>query len=131
MRNPDREIGVAEVRCDLLRSPGSFHRDNLTIRFSWSLDKPETPVFSRRKLQHDIVDNSTFSKSLSFDDNLSFNTQSGSQWDGLRHVVHRDTGLLYNGVEKSQILGPQSTDVLGLNSEFIDLFAMTSIARST
>lgn len=76
-------------------------------------------MFGRQKLSHNIIDNSTFSGSASFDDEVSFNTQSGSQWDGLRHAVYRDQSLLYNGVTKQEIMGPDSTDVLGINSEFI------------
>jgi hypothetical protein len=57
---------------------------------------------------------------------VSFNTQSGSQWDGLRHAIYREKGLLYNGVTKAEVMGANSTDVLGLNSKFycqdFDLF---------
>jgi hypothetical protein len=34
----------------------------------------------------------------------SFNTQSSSQWDGLRHNGHRQYGF-YNGVTEEQIMG--------------------------
>lgn len=89
----------------------------LTQYGSWSLDKPNIPVFKRQKLGHEIVDNSTFSASASFDDNLSLNTQSGSQWDGLRHVVHRESGKLYNGIRKWEVDGPQASTVLGIDSK--------------
>lgn len=32
-----------------------------------------------------------------FDDELTFNTQTSSQWDSLCHVAHQPTGLTYNG----------------------------------
>jgi hypothetical protein len=63
------------------------------------------PVFKRQPLTHTVIDNSTFSPSQSFDDTISFNTQAGSQWDGLRHVVHEGSQKLYNGVTKEQITG--------------------------
>jgi len=85
---------------------------------SWSLDNPRIPVFGRQKLIHKVIDNSTFSASASFDDELTFNTQAGSQWDGLRHAVYKEKSLLYNGVTKDEILGPNSTDILGINSKF-------------
>jgi hypothetical protein len=81
------------------------------------LDKPNIPVFRRRKLEHTIIDNSTKGSSGSYDDTVSFNTQSGSQWDGLRHVVHREVGALYNGVTKDEIDGPQRTGLLGIDSK--------------
>jgi len=87
--------------------------------YSWSLDNPKLPVFRRQKLLHKIIDNSTFSNSASFDDEVTFNTQAGSQWDGLRHAVYRKKELLYIGVSKEEIQGPKSTDVLGINSKFI------------
>lgn len=89
---------------------------SLTISFSWSLDKPKIPVFQRQELHHTVIDNS-FKNSASFDDHVSFNTQSGSQWDGLRHVIHREADALYNGVKKSEIIGPNSTNILGIHSE--------------
>ncbi|KAI4734232.1 hypothetical protein E4T50_15221 [Aureobasidium sp. EXF-12298] len=89
-------------------------QDGITYRLSsWALDKPHRPVFGRQQPEHKIVDNSLFSQSMSFDDVLSFNTQSSSQWDGLRHVIHRQTGLLYNGVTKDEVF---NTTKLGLQS---------------
>ncbi|KAI9743672.1 MAG: hypothetical protein M1818_002988 [Claussenomyces sp. TS43310] len=81
----------------------------------WPLDKPSIPVFHRQQLRHTIIDNSQFSSSASFDDALSLNTQSGSQWDGLRHVIHREANALYNGFTKEEIVGPDATNVLGIN----------------
>jgi hypothetical protein len=37
------------------------------------------------------------------DDTLFLNTQSGSQWDGLRHFGVLDHGVFYNGVQASSI----------------------------
>lgn len=89
----------------------------LTENISLSMDKPKVPVFERQKLQHTIRDNRTFSSSQSFDDKVLFNTQAGSQWDGLRHVIHEQSGLLYNGFKESCIVGPEANDVLGIHRE--------------
>ena len=75
------------------------------------------PVFERQEMKHTIRDNTSFSSSQSFDDTILFNTQAGSQWDGLRHVIHEDTGMLYNGVRKAEIMGPQASNVLGIHSK--------------
>ncbi|GAB7356249.1 hypothetical protein MBLNU459_g7063t1 [Dothideomycetes sp. NU459] len=90
-------------------------RDGISVSLNWSMNKPSTPVFGRQKLCQTIIDNNLFSASTSFDDEVSFNTQSGSQWDGLRHVIHRDSGKLYNGVAKSEVAGPHASSVLGLH----------------
>jgi hypothetical protein len=79
------------------------------------LNQPDVPVFGRQPLDHTVIDNHTFSPSQSFDDTISFNTQSGSQWDGLRHVVHEKSGRLYNGISKEQITGESRTTTLGID----------------
>ncbi|KAF9886575.1 hypothetical protein FE257_011347 [Aspergillus nanangensis] len=56
--------------------------------------------------------------SQSFDDTVSFNTQAGSQWDGLRHVVHEGSQKLYNGVPKEQIAGGHTSTKLGIDRKF-------------
>lgn len=75
-------------------------------------------MFNRQKFDHKIIDNSTFSSSASFDDEIHINTQSGSQWDGLRHVINTEAGALYNGVKKAEVT---SSTVLGLDSKTLVL----------
>jgi kynurenine formamidase len=58
------------------------------------------PLFGRAAVAHKIVNLGP----LAHDDLLdSFNTQEGSQWDGLAHVGHLKHGRFYNGVEASEI----------------------------
>lgn len=85
---------------------------------SLPLDEPGVPVFKRKPLEHTIIDNSSFSASQSYDDVISINTQAGSQWDGLRHVVHEESGHLYNGTSKTEIKGSASTTKLGIDREY-------------
>jgi hypothetical protein len=94
---------------------GFAHSERLLTPDSLPLNQPDVPVFGRKPLDHIVIDNHAFSPSHSFDDTISFNTQSGSQWDGLRHVVHETSGLLYNGVSKEQITGEPRTTVLGID----------------
>jgi hypothetical protein len=47
------------------------------------LDEPDPPTFGREKFRHEIKD---IANGISFDDMYSLNTQSGTQWDGFRHV---------------------------------------------
>lgn len=89
------------------------------------MNKPNVAVFHRQKLEHTIRDNSTLG-SQSFDDTVLFNTQAGSQWDGLRHVLHEETACLYNGVKKSEIIGPNATNVLGIDSKPIHAIVLSS-----
>jgi len=66
---------------------------------NWELEQPDPPLFSRATLQHTIKRR----RANVFDDVYdNFNTQSSSQWDGLRHFGHPEHGF-YNGVTEAQI----------------------------
>ncbi len=60
------------------------------------------PLFSRAEVTHRVVPLAPFANDDVVD---NFNTQEGSQWDGLAHVGHRRLGSYYNGVLSSEI-GP-------------------------
>lgn len=40
---------------------------------------------------------------FSYDDEISVNTQAGSQWDGIRHWGHQETGTYYNNVKHADV----------------------------
>lgn len=68
---------------------------------NWELGLPDPPLFSRAALRHSIARR----RHNVFDDVYdNFNTQSSSQWDGLRHYGHPKHGF-YNGATEEQILG--------------------------
>lgn len=48
----------------------------------------------------------------SFDDEVRLNPQAGSQWDGLRHFGHTETGLYYNNIHHDELL---STNRIGVD----------------
>ena len=50
---------------------------------SLPLDVPEKPAFGRQPFEHKI---SPLVEGVAYDDTYSLNTQSGTQWDGFRHV---------------------------------------------
>lgn len=54
------------------------------------------------------------------DDRITFNTQTSSQWDGLRHWGF-DDGRFYNGLTQDEILGGK-TSRLGINGESLAAF---------
>lgn len=64
------------------------------------LNIPGPSFFGRKPLKHRI-------KSIgkgAFDDEISINTQSSSQWDGFRHFADPKTGCHYNGVASDEIV---------------------------
>ena len=73
------------------------------------------PLFNRSQINHQIRDRTGEGKR--FDDVYhDFNTQTSSQWDGLRHVCHNDSSIFYNNIPVSNIApGPDATDRLGIH----------------
>ena len=47
------------------------------------LDTPTQPAFGRETFHHEIKE---LAENLAYDDLYTMNTQSGTQWDGFRHV---------------------------------------------
>jgi len=74
---------------------------------AFRLDAPinyaDPPLFNRAPARHTIVSFERFGL-LGHDDSLdAYNTQEGSQWDGLCHVGHVTHRKFYNGVTADQI----------------------------
>lgn len=65
---------------------------------------PEQPAFGRETFKLAIK---ALRPGFAYDDTYSLNTQSGTQWDGFRHVADAATGLFYNGTKGSDIDGEE------------------------
>jgi len=50
------------------------------------------------------------------DDILHINTQSSSQWDGLRHFAYQDHKTFYNGLKEEEITGADKTMRIGVQA---------------
>ncbi|CAD6582764.1 MAG: hypothetical protein TREMPRED_003382 [Tremellales sp. Tagirdzhanova-0007] len=70
------------------------------ITINWPMNLPSFPAFGRQAFEHRII--SKHPRPV-HDDVLHFNTQSGSQWDGLRHYGFKEHKLFYNGVTPEEI----------------------------
>ncbi|KAJ3548800.1 hypothetical protein NM208_g820 [Fusarium decemcellulare] len=72
---------------------------------NWPLDAYTYVGFQRKKLEFDIIDGKavTGGKFLANDDEISFNTQISTQWDGLCHFGHTSTSLYYNGATHEEL----------------------------
>ena len=85
---PERVTGAAKLV-----------RKGSTFPMNWDLEKPNPPQFFRQVLRHTITRPGGIGHDDIYD---NFNTQSSTQWDGLRHVGHPDYGY-YNGVPPERI----------------------------
>jgi len=71
-------------------------------RLDLPLDTPTQPAFGREKFEHTIK---VLAEGIAYDDLYSLNTQSGTQWDGFRHMAHVPTQTFYNGTKASDFAG--------------------------
>jgi len=98
----DDQIGTLNLLTpERVAAAARLVRHGQVFALNWELEQPHPPLFNRATLQHTIKRR----RHNVFDDVYdNFNTQSSSQWDGLRHYGHREFGF-YNGVTEEQITG--------------------------
>ncbi|KAJ0334457.1 hypothetical protein COL5a_000515 [Colletotrichum fioriniae] len=70
------------------------------VSLNWPLTAQTAPFFNRRAFHHDL-----YRKHPRFvnDDEWTFNSQSSSQWDGLRHFGYQKEEKFYNGVSMDEV----------------------------
>ncbi|GJJ11767.1 hypothetical protein Clacol_006005 [Clathrus columnatus] len=64
---------------------------------------PSKPMFNRKLPEHRLVSNTPVPRPAANDDELHINTQSGTQWDGLRHFGIFSAKCFYQGVKADSI----------------------------
>jgi kynurenine formamidase len=87
-------------------------RTGETARLDLPLNIPAQPAFGRCKFEHRIK---AIHEGMAYDDEYTLNTQSGTQWDGFRHVAHMQTGtgVFYNGGSSGDFRGEKGDDEEG------------------
>src|SRR5579871_6274242 len=71
-----------------------------TFRLDTKVGFAKPPLFGRAKVVHRIVPLGPVANDDIYD---NYNTQEGSQWDGLAHVGHPRHKLFYGGVKPEEI----------------------------
>ncbi|GIZ47900.1 hypothetical protein CKM354_001097700 [Cercospora kikuchii] len=103
----DDELGrLNMLTTDRKLAAAKLIRTGETINLDLRSDLPSPPVFGREPFQHEIK---KLNGGQGNDDLFHMNTQSGSQWDGYRHVAtkHNDKWIFYNGITQEDIESPQ------------------------
>jgi len=73
------------------------------FRLDTRINYAKPPLFARAPARHNITKFDQFGL-LGHDDSLdNYNTQEGSQWDGLAHVGHMRHRAFYNGIKSEDI----------------------------
>jgi len=105
------EIGTLNLLTqDVVVAARSEIQTGRSVALNWGMEKLHQPGFNRTSLQHKFVDwrvkarESGGPEFFSYDDEITVNTQAGSQWDGLRHWGHQPTGFYYNGLHHDDVL---------------------------
>ncbi|EQB47859.1 hypothetical protein CGLO_12961 [Colletotrichum gloeosporioides Cg-14] len=75
----------------------------VSVSLNWPLERIEDPGHNRTKIKHRFLDLKP--TLVGHDDEICINTQTSSQWDGLRHWAHQDSGKYYNGLTHDEISG--------------------------
>ncbi|KAI0261792.1 hypothetical protein BC834DRAFT_429828 [Gloeopeniophorella convolvens] len=113
-----------EIRCvaprPLLTAPSTlWRRTGKTVSLNWPIHFLEKPMFNRRSPHVE-----SFFKVFDVrDEEIHINSQSGSQWDGLKHFPLVDYKVLYQGIPtRSLPIGPSVfPDPLNVDPELIKL----------
>ncbi|KAF8514692.1 hypothetical protein BU17DRAFT_94199 [Hysterangium stoloniferum] len=99
----DDELGTVNLLTDevVAKAAKEEIKSGKRITLSWPINFPAKPVFGRRSPEHTILVHPAVP--VVNDDELYINTQSGSQWDGLRHFGIISEGVFYQGVKPEEI----------------------------
>ncbi|KAJ4290390.1 hypothetical protein N0V90_010606 [Kalmusia sp. IMI 367209] len=68
------------------------------VQLDWPLHNVQFPGFNRKPFAQTKINMADFLPFTAMDDEVYINTQSGSQWDSLKHFAHQATGKYYNGL---------------------------------
>ncbi|KAF2014115.1 putative cyclase [Aaosphaeria arxii CBS 175.79] len=94
------------------------------VSLNLPLNIPDPALFGRKGLHHQIH---KLGPGAFNDDQLTYNTQSSSQWDGFRHFADPKSGFFYNGL-KTDDLSREEGDDLSLTTRLgIDAWAKRGI----
>ncbi|KAJ3536863.1 hypothetical protein NM208_g6540 [Fusarium decemcellulare] len=77
------------------------------VSLDYPLNAVKDPGHNRIPLAHKFKDLRPIVVGL--DEEITINTQTSSQWDGLRHWAHQGSQLYYNGLTHEEICGPNKT----------------------
>ncbi|KAF5328690.1 hypothetical protein D9619_011693 [Psilocybe cf. subviscida] len=74
------------------------------VSLNWELHKPFPAGYRRKGLEHKTFKMPAITHPVIMDDEVHFNTQCSSQWDGFRHCSYYETGQFYNGLTSDEVV---------------------------
>jgi hypothetical protein len=114
----DDNLGfLNRLTSDVVLEAAKEIRTGQRISLNWPLNaQNEKPFFGRRVFHQHIWQKQP---RIVCDDEWTFNTQSSSQWDGLRHFAYQKEAKFYNGRTLQDFLGPDSSDANGIQGKIL------------
>ena len=76
-----------------------------SVSLDLRLDHFKQRIGTRRAFSQEILDLKPTRGVYVHDDELHFNTQASSQWDGLTHCATQKDGFYYNGLKHEDVKG--------------------------
>ncbi|OJJ45224.1 hypothetical protein ASPZODRAFT_152926 [Penicilliopsis zonata CBS 506.65] len=74
------------------------------VQLDWPLNALSHPGFGRKPFAQRVLNLLEKSETCAFDDEIHLNTQSGSQWDSLKHYAGQKDKVFYNGLTYQEAL---------------------------
>ncbi|KAK4893792.1 hypothetical protein LTR27_007817 [Elasticomyces elasticus] len=110
----DDELGTLNrLTDDIVKAASSEIQTGVRIGLDWPLDaQKDLPFFGRQAFHKEVYQKPP---RIVNDDRWSFNTQSSTQWDGLRHFAYQKEALFYNGVTLDDIHGTNGKEKSNVN----------------
>ncbi|QIW95018.1 hypothetical protein AMS68_000536 [Peltaster fructicola] len=110
---PNDELGALNrLTDDIVKAAAKEIQTGTRISLNWPLDAQATPMFGRQAFHKHIYQKPP---RIVNDDVWTFNTQSSSQWDGLRHFGYQKEKVFYNGVTLDDIHGTNGKQASNVN----------------
>ncbi|CAL1711698.1 unnamed protein product [Somion occarium] len=96
----DDELGTVNLLTeDVVKKAAEEIKLGKTVCLNWPVNFPEKPFYNR---QTPIIHSWRKSDNVN-DDSISINTQSGSQWDGLKHYGIEEHKVFYNNTPSESL----------------------------
>jgi len=99
------QLGTVNLLTDtrVKQSAAAEIRTGKTVSLNWPLNFPDKPMFGRIPPEIKLIQKQKEGRNYSRDDEIHINTQSGTQWDGLRHFPIIEHEMFYNNTPASTL----------------------------
>lgn len=100
---PEDQLGTVNLLTEEMVQRAAAEEIKLgkSVSLNWPINFPEKPVFKRKSPEIKMIIKTQ--NGMPRDDEIHINSQSGSQWDGLRHFGIIEHGVFYNNTDAKSL----------------------------